>query len=43
MFLTAVIMKSSIFWGITPRDPFKSDDFSEKHVASIFRIEEKDK
>jgi hypothetical protein len=30
--LTAVVMKSSIFWGIT--------DVFEEHVASIFKIEE---
>jgi hypothetical protein len=32
--LTAVVMKSSIFWNITPCSSF------EEYVASIFRVEE---
>jgi hypothetical protein len=38
--LRAVIMKSSIFWDITPYTPFKLTDVSEEHVVSIFRVEE---
>jgi hypothetical protein len=33
--LTAVVMKNSIFWDITPRSLLKSTDVSEEHVASI--------
>jgi hypothetical protein len=35
--LTAVVMKSTIFWDITPCSPLK---VSEERIASIFRIEE---
>jgi hypothetical protein len=38
--LTAVVMKSSIFWDITPCTLLKSIDISEEHVAFIFRVEE---
>jgi hypothetical protein len=38
--LTAVVMKSSSFWSITPCSPLKSNDVSEEHAASVFRIEE---
>jgi hypothetical protein len=38
--LTAVVMKSSIFWDITPYIPLKSTDISEEHFVSILRIEE---
>jgi hypothetical protein len=37
--LTAVVMKSSIFWDITPCSMLKSTDVSEKLIASIFRVE----
>jgi hypothetical protein len=37
--LTAVIMKGSIFWGITPCSPVKVVDVSEENVAAILRIE----
>jgi hypothetical protein len=33
--LTTVVMKSDIFWDITPCSPLKVTDVSEKHVASI--------
>jgi hypothetical protein len=39
--LTALVMKSSIFWDITPCSPLKVSDHSEEHIASIFRIEDK--
>jgi hypothetical protein len=38
--LTAVVIKSPTLWDITPCRPFKSTDVSEKHVASIFMVEE---
>jgi hypothetical protein len=38
--LTAVVMKSSVFWDITPCSPSKANQCSEEHVASIFRVEE---
>jgi hypothetical protein len=38
--LTAVVMKSTIFWDITPCSPLLSTDVSEEHIASIFRAEE---
>jgi hypothetical protein len=41
--LTAVVMKSSIFWDIMPRSPLKVNDASEEHVASIVKIEEEAK
>jgi hypothetical protein len=37
---TAVVMKSSAFWDISPCSPLKATDLSEEHVASIFKIEE---
>jgi hypothetical protein len=40
--LTTVVMKSTIIWDITPYIPLKST-VSEKHVASIFRVEEQPK
>jgi hypothetical protein len=36
--LTAVIMKSIIFWDITPCSPLKVTDVSGEHVAYIFRV-----
>jgi hypothetical protein len=36
--LTAVLMKSIIFWDITPCSRL-STDVSEKLIASIFRVE----
>jgi hypothetical protein len=38
--LTAVVMKSPIFWDITPCSPLKVNRSSKEHVASIFRVEE---
>jgi hypothetical protein len=38
--LTAVIMKSSVLWDITPCCSLKSTDVSEKYVASTFRVKE---
>jgi hypothetical protein len=38
--LTAVVMRSSVFWDITPCSPLKATDVSEEHVASIFRVED---
>jgi hypothetical protein len=40
--LTAVVMKSSMFWDITPYyySSLKVNDDSEEHVASIIRVEE---
>jgi hypothetical protein len=35
---TAVVMKSTTFWDITPCSPV-STDVSEDHIASIFRVE----
>jgi hypothetical protein len=35
--LTAVVMKSSIFWDITPCSPLNVKDVSGDNVASIFR------
>jgi hypothetical protein len=37
--LTAVVMKSCIFWDMTPCSPLKID-VSEEHIAYIFRAEE---
>jgi hypothetical protein len=34
--LTAVVMKSSDFWDITPCSTWKSADISEERVASMF-------
>jgi hypothetical protein len=39
-FLTAVVIKSSIFWDITPCSPLKVTDISEEHVASIYMDKE---
>jgi hypothetical protein len=36
--LTAVVMKSTIFWDITLCSPL-STDVSEEYIASIFRVE----
>jgi hypothetical protein len=36
----AVVMKSPIFWDISPCSPWTSTEVSEEHVASIFRVEE---
>jgi hypothetical protein len=38
--LTPVVMKSSVFWELTPYSPLKVNKFSEEHIASIFRVEE---
>jgi hypothetical protein len=35
-----MVMKNHIFWGITPGSILKETDVSEKHTASIFRVEE---
>jgi hypothetical protein len=37
--LTAVVMKSSIFWDVMPCSPLKVN-VSEEHIASIFVVEE---
>jgi hypothetical protein len=37
--LTAVVMKCSVFWDITPICYLKVTDVSEDHVIFIFRIE----
>jgi hypothetical protein len=39
--LTAVLMKTSVFWSITPCIPSKVIDVSEEYVTSIFRVEDK--
>jgi hypothetical protein len=31
---------SAIFWNITLCSPFKSTNFSEEHIVSIFRVDE---
>jgi hypothetical protein len=38
--LTAVVMKISVSWDITPYSPVKLTDISEENIASIFRVEE---
>jgi hypothetical protein len=38
--LTAFVVKSYIFWDITPCSPLKTTEVSEEHAASNFRIEE---
>jgi hypothetical protein len=38
--LTAVVMKSDGFWGVVSCGSLRQSDFSEKHVASIFGVEE---
>jgi hypothetical protein len=37
--LTVVVVKSTIFWDITPCSPLKINVL-EEHVAFIFRVEE---
>jgi hypothetical protein len=37
--LTAMVMKSSILWDITPGSPLKVNDVSKEHIISIFRVE----
>jgi hypothetical protein len=37
--LTAVFMKSSIYWDIMTCSPLKSTHVSEEYVTSIFRVE----
>jgi hypothetical protein len=37
---TAVVMKSIIFWDITPCSPLSVNRRLEEHIASIFRVEE---
>jgi hypothetical protein len=37
--LTAVFVKSSVFWPITPCSPLKVN-VSEEHISSIFMVEE---
>jgi hypothetical protein len=41
--LTAVVMKSSLPWDITPYRPVKTTYVSEEYVASIFRVGKKTK
>jgi hypothetical protein len=41
--LTAVVMKTSVFWDIMPCSPLSQPDISEEQVASIFRVEEQSK
>jgi hypothetical protein len=36
--LTAVVMKSSIFWDVSPCSPLKVNRRFGEHVASIFRV-----
>jgi hypothetical protein len=36
---TAVVMKSTIFWDITPCSPLSVNRVSEEHITSIFRVE----
>jgi hypothetical protein len=38
--LTAVVMKSTIFWDTTPYSSWKLADVSEEYIASIFKVEE---
>jgi hypothetical protein len=38
--LTAVVMKSTIFWNKTPCSPFNINDVAEEDIASICRVEE---
>jgi hypothetical protein len=40
--LTVVVVKSCIFWDITPRSPLKIDRHFGKIADSVFRVEEKD-
>jgi hypothetical protein len=37
--LTPVLMKSTVFWDITPCSPLKFNDGLEEHIASVFRVE----
>jgi hypothetical protein len=39
--LTAVVMKSSIFWDITQCNPFKVNRSFRKNISPIFGVEEK--
>jgi hypothetical protein len=39
--LPAVVIRSSIFWDITPCSPLKVNDVSEEHVASILGLKGK--
>jgi hypothetical protein len=36
--LTAVVMKSTILWDITPCSPLKVNGRFGEHIASIFRV-----
>jgi hypothetical protein len=38
--LTAGVMRSYVFWDITPCSPLEVSNVSEENVASIFRVEE---
>jgi hypothetical protein len=38
--LTAVVMKSSVLWDISPHNALKVHQRFWEHVTSIFRIEE---
>jgi hypothetical protein len=38
--LTAVFVKNSVFWAITPCSLLKVNDVSDEHIASIFMDEE---
>jgi hypothetical protein len=37
--LTAVVMKSTVFWNIMPYSPLNVNEVSEEHITSIFRVE----
>jgi hypothetical protein len=37
---TAVVMKSIIFWDVTPCSLLDATDVSEEHITSIIRVEE---
>jgi hypothetical protein len=41
--ISAVDIKTSVFWDITPCCPVKVNDVSEEHVTFIFRVEEEAK
>jgi hypothetical protein len=38
--LTAVVMKNTVFWDITPYSPLKINSILKEHMASIFGVEE---
>jgi hypothetical protein len=38
--LTAVVMKSNIFWDLTPYSPLKVNRSFGEHIAYIFRAED---